>query len=57
MAPVRIAEPICQQTLGLAWNEEHYLPQAALALRQFIIDYYSADALNQKASADSLADD
>src|SRR5579862_141849 len=41
--PVRISEPVCQQTLGLAWREDHYLSQAARAFREFIIDYYASN--------------
>ncbi len=58
IVPVRISEPDCQQTLGLAWHNEHYLSQAAQSLRQFIIDYYaSTNMASQQANADVLADD
>lgn len=38
---LRIAKPICQSTIGLAWSEERYLSQAARQFRQFIIDYFA----------------
>lgn len=40
---VRITEPICQLTMGIAWNELRYLSQAAHAFRRQIIAYYATD--------------
>ncbi len=36
---LRIIEPQCQRTIGVAWHEDHYLSAAARRFRQFLIDY------------------
>jgi LysR family transcriptional activator of glutamate synthase operon len=38
---VHIAEPLCQQTIGLAWHTKHYMSHAARTLRDFIITYFA----------------
>jgi DNA-binding transcriptional LysR family regulator len=38
---VRIAEPVCQRTVGLAWVEERYLSIAARSFQRFVIEYFS----------------
>jgi len=40
-ARLRIEEPLCQRTIGLAWMEERYLSAAARLFRTFIIDYFA----------------
>ena len=37
---LRIIEPQCQRTIGVAWREAHYLSAAARLFRQFLIDYF-----------------
>lgn len=41
MVSLRIEEPVCQRTIGLAWLEERYLSVAALHFKQFVIDYFT----------------
>jgi DNA-binding transcriptional LysR family regulator len=38
---LRISEPRCQRTIGLAWSKERYLSLAARQFRQFVIDYFA----------------
>lgn len=38
---LRITEPLCQRTFGIAWNRNHFLSQAAIHFRQFVIDFFS----------------
>ena len=38
---LRITEPHCQRTFGIAWNRNHFLSQAAIHFRQFVIDFFS----------------
>lgn len=38
---LRITEPHCQRTFGIAWNRNHFLSQAAIHFRQFAIDFFS----------------
>jgi DNA-binding transcriptional LysR family regulator len=40
---VRITEPTCQLTMGIAWNELRYLSQAAHAFRRQVMEYYAGD--------------
>jgi len=37
---LRIDSPVCKSSFQLAWHEKHYLSQAALAFRDFIVAYY-----------------
>ncbi len=39
---VRIVEPDCALTVGIAWNETRYLSAAARAFRQQVIAFYAA---------------
>ncbi len=39
---VRISEPVCQFSLGIAWNESRYLSQAARAFREHAIAHFAA---------------
>jgi DNA-binding transcriptional LysR family regulator len=38
---LKITEPLCQRTFGIAWNKKHYLSQAAIHFRQFAISFFS----------------
>jgi DNA-binding transcriptional LysR family regulator len=38
---LKITEPLCQRTFGIAWNRKHYLSQAAIHFRQFAIGFFS----------------
>jgi DNA-binding transcriptional LysR family regulator len=38
---LKITEPLCQRTFGIAWNRKHYLSQAAIHFRQFTIGFFS----------------
>ncbi|GHO57600.1 hypothetical protein KSB_60750 [Ktedonobacter robiniae] len=38
---IHLTNPTCERTLGIAWREKHYLSQAALAFRQFVMDYFA----------------
>ena len=38
-----IDHPICQRTFQLSWLKHHYLSQAALTFRDFLIQYYSEE--------------
>jgi len=38
---LRLTDPICQRTFGIAWHQEHYLSQAALTFRQFLVEYFA----------------
>jgi len=40
---VRITEPMCQLTMGIAWNEIRYLSQAAHAFRRQVMEHYAGD--------------
>jgi DNA-binding transcriptional LysR family regulator len=37
---IRITDPECQITRGIAWSRKHYLSQAAQRFREFTIDYF-----------------
>jgi DNA-binding transcriptional LysR family regulator len=39
---LKITEPLCQRTFGIAWNRKHYLSQAAIHFRQFVIGFFSS---------------
>ncbi|MBW4594676.1 MAG: LysR family transcriptional regulator [Brasilonema angustatum HA4187-MV1] len=47
---LRITNPLCQRTIGVAWREEHYLSSAARLFRQFLIDYFAQ--LEQEQASD-----
>ncbi|MBD7969409.1 LysR family transcriptional regulator [Paenibacillus gallinarum] len=38
---LKIIEPICIRTFGIAWNKKHYLSQAAVHFLQFVKQYFS----------------
>jgi DNA-binding transcriptional LysR family regulator len=38
---LRIEEPVCQRTIGLAWLEDRYLSEATRRFQQFVIEYFS----------------
>jgi DNA-binding transcriptional LysR family regulator len=38
---LHLTNPTFQRTFGIAWHQEHYLSQAALTFRQFIIKYFA----------------
>ncbi|PWW03312.1 LysR family transcriptional regulator [Paenibacillus cellulosilyticus] len=38
---VKISDPVCQRTFGIAWNKKHYLSGAAIHFREFVIDFFS----------------
>lgn len=37
---IRVTDPKCQITRGIAWSRKHYLSQAAQRFREFTIDYF-----------------
>ncbi|MBA2677196.1 MAG: LysR family transcriptional regulator [Ktedonobacteraceae bacterium] len=41
LCSLRITNPTCQRTFGMAWHQEHYLSQAAHTFRQFIVEYFA----------------
>lgn len=41
VALLRIDEPICRRTIGLAWLEARYLSEATRRFQQFVIEYFS----------------
>lgn len=41
MVSLRIDEPVCQRTIGLAWLEERYLSIAARHFKKFVIEYFT----------------
>jgi len=36
---LRVTDPICRHTLGMVWDEDHYVSQAAHAFRRFVVAY------------------
>ena len=41
---LRIDEPSCQRTIGLAWSEKRYFTPIAKQFRQFVLEYFSTIA-------------
>ena len=41
LTALRLTNPPCQRTFGMAWHQEHYLSQAARAFQQFVIAYFA----------------
>jgi DNA-binding transcriptional LysR family regulator len=37
---LKITEPYCHRTFGIAWNRKHYLSQAAIHFREFVIAFF-----------------
>lgn len=37
---LRIVEPACQRTIGLAWSEKRYFTPIAKQFRQFVVEYF-----------------
>ncbi|MFJ5563431.1 LysR family transcriptional regulator [Lysinibacillus xylanilyticus] len=37
---LRIVEPACQRTIGLAWSEKRYFTPIAKQFRQFVLEYF-----------------
>ncbi|GMK48027.1 LysR family transcriptional regulator [Paenibacillus glycanilyticus] len=37
---LKISDPICRRTFGIAWNRKHYLSQAAVRFREFVINFF-----------------
>lgn len=37
---LRIVEPVCQRTIGLAWSERHYFTPIAKQFRLFVLEYF-----------------
>lgn len=37
---LKITEPYCHRTFGIAWNRKHYLSQAAIHFREFVIHFF-----------------
>jgi DNA-binding transcriptional LysR family regulator len=48
---VRLVEPDCTLTVGIAWNETRYLSAAARTFRQHVIALYAADRPGATADA------
>jgi len=38
---IHLTNPTCERTLGIAWQDKHYLSQAAQTFRQFVIAYFA----------------
>ena len=47
---VRISEPRCELTVGIAWNEARYLSQAARAFREHVVAHFAAKAETEVGS-------
>ncbi|WP_425434578.1 LysR substrate-binding domain-containing protein [Paenibacillus catalpae] len=45
IAKVRLHEPNCQRSIGLASIEGRYLSPVALKFKQFIVDYFERNQL------------
>lgn len=41
LAWVPLTDPVCHITLGLAWQEAHYLSGAARAFQEFVVQYFA----------------
>lgn len=41
LVALRLTDPICQRTFGLAWHQDHYLSEAARAFQQFVTEYFA----------------
>ncbi len=41
LCSLRLTNPTCHRTFGVAWHQEHYLSQAALTFRQFLVEYFA----------------
>lgn len=39
-AQVKIKDPVCLRTFGIAWNRKHYLSEAAVHFREFVIEFF-----------------
>ncbi|WP_336789188.1 LysR family transcriptional regulator [Paenibacillus sp. MMO-177] len=37
---LKISDPVCRRTFGIAWNRMHYLSQAAVHFRDFVIGFF-----------------
>jgi DNA-binding transcriptional LysR family regulator len=42
LLPLRLTDPICLRTFGIAWHQEHYLSEAARTFQQFIVEHFAA---------------
>lgn len=51
LSSLHLTNPTCERTLGIAWQEKHYLSQAAHTFRQFVMEYFAA--LEQEAPSAS----
>lgn len=38
---LRLTDPICQRTFGIAWHQGHYLSEAARTFQQFVLEYFA----------------
>lgn len=38
---IHLTNPTCERTLGIAWQDKHYLSQAARAFQQFVMEYFA----------------
>jgi DNA-binding transcriptional LysR family regulator len=43
---LRILDPVCQRTIGLAWSRRRYLSQAAQCFRDFVVKFFEQMATN-----------
>lgn len=41
LSSLHLTNPTCERTLGIAWQEKHYLSQAAHAFRQIVMEYFA----------------
>jgi len=53
---LRLTDPVCLHTLGLAWNDDHYLSQAARAFRQFVVAYFAVAEHRTSLSSSEIGD-
>ncbi|MEK3660473.1 LysR family transcriptional regulator [Paenibacillus sp. FSL F4-0236] len=38
---LKITDPLCQRTFGIAWSRKHFLSQAAIQFQKFVVDFFS----------------
>lgn len=42
LVALRLTDPVCRITFGIAWHRAHYLSEAARAFRHFVVESFSA---------------
>jgi DNA-binding transcriptional LysR family regulator len=38
---LRLTDPICLRTFGIAWHQERYLSEAARTFQQFVMEHFA----------------